>query len=220
MPEPFPTAAELARQVADALDRANVPYAIGGAIALAYHAPPRATVDVDLNVFVPPARGLSKVLDVLASVGFVPDDPAMKVVTPKEARAKVEKIVPVDATEIDFGDPGVRYLAVPGTGGREAALVVETANGTTIVLNDLIFNLANRPGFKGWLFKRIGATGDEPHVPSFVKMRLVKDKAALRAQLETWSRLPNLKRVIISHGNIIAGEAPEVLSHIAEDLAA
>jgi hypothetical protein len=75
MAERLPTAAELARQVADALERASISYAIGGAIALAYYAPPRATVDVDLNVFVPPAQGLSKVLDVLASVGFAPDEP-------------------------------------------------------------------------------------------------------------------------------------------------
>lgn len=75
MAERLPTAAELARQVADALERASISYAIGGAIALAYYAPPRATVDVDLNVFVPPAQGLSKVLDVLASVGFVPEEP-------------------------------------------------------------------------------------------------------------------------------------------------
>lgn len=75
MPERLPTATELARQVADALERASIPYAIGGAIALAYYAPPRATVDVDLNVFVPPAQGMSTVLGVLAEVGFVPDEP-------------------------------------------------------------------------------------------------------------------------------------------------
>lgn len=32
----------------------NVPYAFGGAIALAYHAEPRATDDIDLNIFVSP----------------------------------------------------------------------------------------------------------------------------------------------------------------------
>lgn len=75
MLERLPTAAELARQVADALERAHVPYAVGGAIALAFYAPPRATVDVDLNIFVPPAQGLSKVVDILTEVGFVPDEP-------------------------------------------------------------------------------------------------------------------------------------------------
>jgi len=35
---------------------ASVPHAFGGAIALAYYAEPRATVDIDINVFVPAAR--------------------------------------------------------------------------------------------------------------------------------------------------------------------
>src|SRR4029079_9320585 len=38
-----------------ALDEAlaDVPHAFGGALALAYYAEPRATVDIDLNLFVP-----------------------------------------------------------------------------------------------------------------------------------------------------------------------
>jgi hypothetical protein len=35
------------------LGEAKIPHAIGGALALAYYAEPRATVDVDVNVFVP-----------------------------------------------------------------------------------------------------------------------------------------------------------------------
>ena len=35
---------------------AGVPHAFGGALALAYYAEPRTTVDIDLNVFLPPAR--------------------------------------------------------------------------------------------------------------------------------------------------------------------
>ncbi len=34
------------------LEAARIPHAIGGALALAYYAEPRATVDVDVNVFV------------------------------------------------------------------------------------------------------------------------------------------------------------------------
>lgn len=39
-----------------ALAEAKVPHAIGGAVALIYYAEPRATVDVDINVFLRPAR--------------------------------------------------------------------------------------------------------------------------------------------------------------------
>lgn len=39
-----------------ALDAAGLPHAIGGALALAYHGEPRTTVDIDVNVFVPPSE--------------------------------------------------------------------------------------------------------------------------------------------------------------------
>jgi hypothetical protein len=146
--------------------------------------------------------------------------PAMQVITPAGARAKVEEIVPVDTSTADFGDPAVRFVPLAGTGEREAALLVETGSGTTLILNDIIFNMANRPGLSGWLFKAIGLTGDEPHVAFPVRIREVKDKGALSAQLEQWSRLPNLKRVIISHGSIIANDAGSVLGRIAKELAA
>src|SRR5260221_11523388 len=44
--------------------------------------------------------------------------PSMLVVAPAGARAKVEKVVHVDATEVDLGDPSVRLVSVPGTKQR------------------------------------------------------------------------------------------------------
>lgn len=47
------TVPEVVRSLHDHLGRAAIPHAFGGAIALAYAVPePRATIDVDLNVFV------------------------------------------------------------------------------------------------------------------------------------------------------------------------
>jgi hypothetical protein len=51
-----------------ALAEAKVPHAIGGALALAYYAEPRTTIDVDVNVFVPTARW-PEVRDALAPLG-------------------------------------------------------------------------------------------------------------------------------------------------------
>ncbi len=144
--------------------------------------------------------------------------PKIKVIAPAGAREKVQEVVPVDATEVDFGDPAVRFMTMPGTGDKEAVLVIETASGTTVVLNDLIFDLANRPGFSGWLFKTLGMTGDEPHITFPVKLKQVKDKSAVSAQLEDWAHLPNLKRVIISHGDIIAEAPGAVLERISLEL--
>jgi hypothetical protein len=51
-----------------ALVGAKVPHAIGGALALAYYAEPRTTIDVDVNVFVPTERWPA-VRDALAPLG-------------------------------------------------------------------------------------------------------------------------------------------------------
>lgn len=53
----------------EALQQARIPHAIGGALALAYYAEPRATIDVDVNVFVPTGRW-PDVRDALASLGI------------------------------------------------------------------------------------------------------------------------------------------------------
>ena len=72
------TAAQVARAIADALERRKIPYAIGGALALGFYAPPRATVDVDVNIFVTGERGFAKALGILNDSGFVAEaDPAM-----------------------------------------------------------------------------------------------------------------------------------------------
>ncbi len=52
----------------EALDAAKVPHAIGGALALAYYAEPRATIDVDINAFVPTERW-PQVRDALSPLG-------------------------------------------------------------------------------------------------------------------------------------------------------
>lgn len=52
---PEPSLVEKVLRIHEALDGAAIPHAIGGALALAYHGEPRTTVDIDVNVFVPPA---------------------------------------------------------------------------------------------------------------------------------------------------------------------
>ena len=56
----------------EALAGAKVPYALGGALALAYYAEPRATIDIDVNVFIPVERW-REVVDALTSLGVDAD---------------------------------------------------------------------------------------------------------------------------------------------------
>jgi hypothetical protein len=53
----------------EALAATKVPHAIGGALALAYYAEPRATIDVDVNVFVSTERW-PEVRDALSPLGI------------------------------------------------------------------------------------------------------------------------------------------------------
>lgn len=52
----------------DAFTAHEIDHAFGGALALAYYAEPRSTVDIDVNVFVPPAR-FDDVAGALAPLG-------------------------------------------------------------------------------------------------------------------------------------------------------
>lgn len=61
-----------AMRIAESLESAGFPYAIGGAIALGVWGVPRGTVDVDVNVFVE-GDALSAVIEALRALGIVID---------------------------------------------------------------------------------------------------------------------------------------------------
>jgi hypothetical protein len=144
----------------------------------------------------------------------------LTVVAPAGVHKKVAEVVPVDRTTVDFDDPRTQLVTVPGTEEHEAALLVSTWSGTTLVVNDLIWNLNDRPGFGGWLFRIMGFTGSEPRIPTVVELREIKDKNALRRQLEAWARIPDLNRIIVSHGDIVTRDPSSVLINLAQALAA
>ena len=144
--------------------------------------------------------------------------PVMEVIAPEGSRAGVEAVVPVDGTHANFDDPDVDFITVPGTRGHEAALLVRTPQGTTLVLNDLVGNLRASSGFGGWLLRVAGFAGESPQIPSVVQLSLISDKAALRAQLLSWADLPELIRIIVSHGSPIDDDPREVLRELAQSL--
>lgn len=100
------SAAELARILADTLERHKLPYAIGGAIALGYYAVPRATVDVDVNVFVAP-DDLDSALAALAEARFVPNEtlPALRARAAEEGQFRGT----VSGLRVDVFVPAIPY---------------------------------------------------------------------------------------------------------------
>lgn len=145
--------------------------------------------------------------------------PALQVVTPPGARESVGEAVSVDFTSDPFGDPDLRFVTVPGMEQAESALIVRRAGGTTLVLNDIIGNLHHPHGVMQHIMGRLMGFGvSEPQIPRPVKPREVADRAALAAQLREWAALPDLKRIIVSHGDPIEAHPGEVLRTIADSL--
>ena len=66
----------------------DTPHAFGGALALAYYAEPRATIDIDVNVFVPAER-FAEVAGPLVGLGAAADDPSVAALVRRDGQARV-----------------------------------------------------------------------------------------------------------------------------------
>jgi hypothetical protein len=147
--------------------------------------------------------------------------PQLQVIAPPSATDKVTEIVTVDTTSVDLielQDPRVKIEVVPGTGGRELSMTVETATGRTLVVNDLIFNMPEMKGLAGWGLKLLGFGPGHATMPKLVRMRLVDDDEAVREQLRTWAA-GGFERILVSHGAPIENPR-ETLLELARGLPA
>lgn len=144
--------------------------------------------------------------------------PQLQVVAPEGSKKGVEDVVPVGTCKPRFDDPNVEFITVPGTRRQEAALLVHAPGGTTLVLNDLVGNIRHSPGFGGWFLRITRFAGDEPQIPLPVQWTMIDDKAALSAQLLRWAELPDLRRILVSHGAAIEDEPAEALRDLAHSL--
>jgi hypothetical protein len=144
--------------------------------------------------------------------------PGLRVVAPKGAKAKIEEVVKVDATECDFGDPNVRYELVAGTSEGEGVLFVRSKAGTTLVFNDVLMNMQRLPGFGGFMMGLFGFTGPKPKVSGPTRLLVVKDKKALRTELEQRAMTPDLARIEVGHGDAITSDPAGALRNAAATL--
>jgi hypothetical protein len=144
--------------------------------------------------------------------------PAMVVVAPEGSRKNIEDVVEVGTSAPRFDDPNVEFVTVPGTAEKEAALLIHTPDGATLVVNDLIGNIRNSTGLGGWFLRLMHFAGDEPQIPRPVRWTMVKDVVALRDQLLQWANVPALRRVLVAHGDAIDFQPAEALRDLAHSL--
>jgi hypothetical protein len=64
-----PSLPEKVSALSRAFEASEIPFAFGGALALAYYAEPRATVDVDMNIFMPP-DSVDRVSEILQALSI------------------------------------------------------------------------------------------------------------------------------------------------------
>ena len=144
--------------------------------------------------------------------------PELRVIGPAGAKTKIEEVVKVDETQPSFGDASVRYEALGGTGDREGVMSVASNGGTTLVFTDALMNMQKLPGFGGFMMGMFGFTGPKPKVSGPARMLLVKDKKALRADLERHSKAERLVRVEVAHGSPISTSPAEAIREAAAGL--
>ncbi len=155
-------------------------------------------------------------LDAPAYVARYPD---IKVFCPKGGRKKVEEVVAVDGSYEDLEElPGLRLEYLDGIGKGEAVLFVRSASGTTLIINDAVFNMEHQSGVAGFFFRYLTQSTGGPRVTRIFKFFGVKDKDAFRSQLERLAETPDLHRIIVSHDRMITDDPAAALRRAASTL--
>lgn len=154
--------AQATRSIVRAFEMRAVPYALGGALALAFWAEPRATRDLDVNVFLPESQ-LDDVLAALRDAGCACEDPDPVA----RVNARGDLVARHGAVRVDVFFPFHPFH----DSVRSRIRTVQTASGPRPILSaeDLIVfkTLFNRP--KDWVDVQAmrfaqGARLDVPYV--------------------------------------------------------
>ncbi|MET0400781.1 MAG: hypothetical protein ABW123_00205 [Cystobacter sp.] len=134
--------------------------------------------------------------------------PSLRVYAPRGSREKVEEALAVDGTYEDFvADDSVRLEMLNGVKDLEGAMLVRSRDGTTLVLNDALFNMDRKKDVLGWLITTVLGSAPGPRVSRLSKWVFVKDARALREDFERYAALPGLVRLVVSHEKTEHGSA-------------
>jgi hypothetical protein len=124
----------------------------------------------------------------------------------------VRQIAPVDGKLEDFpADAAVSVSLVPGARHGEAVMCVRSGARASLVFCDAFMNLPRSLG----LVTTIMRTAGGPKCPPLFRLAFVRDKKAVRAELERLAGTPGLTRLVPSHGDVFEGDAAGTLRTIA-----
>lgn len=146
--------------------------------------------------------------------------PALQVVCPAVARARVEKMVAVDDdAEQALPGLGVTCHVPEGIKPSELAYELPLKAGRALVFTDLLFNLEPLPGLSGRIMALLGSSGFFG-LTRIGRWMLLKDAAAFRAWLLRLAELPGLEVISVAHGEPITRACRRRLTEAAGRLRA
>lgn len=132
--------------------------------------------------------------------------PSLQVYAPRGSSKAVSDVIALDGTYDDFPHLAeVRFEPLHGIQDKEGAMIVHSADGTSVVLNDALFNMDTKKDVLGYLFTTILGSAPGPRVSRLAKLLLIKDKAALRGDFERFAQIPDLVRLIVAHEKVASG---------------
>jgi hypothetical protein len=144
--------------------------------------------------------------------------PDLRIIAPPSAREAVGAVVPVDATDDIIRDPDIAFDLIDQK-EDEFALRVHRADGTTLIVNDSIGHVRHPHGIGAKIMARLLGFGvKRPQVPRVIRRMMIDNPAALAAQMRRWADLPDLRRIIVSHGDPITRDPAGELRRLAATL--
>jgi hypothetical protein len=145
---------------------------------------------------------------IVPNVGHAIDAPAFKgrypniqVFAPRGGRDAIAEVVDVDGIYEDFpADSDVQLEMLHGVGDEDGALVVSSNDGVTIALDDALFDVARKRDPLGFLFTTLldVERGPKGRISRLLKLFFVKDRKALREDLERLAEHPELVRLVVA----------------------
>lgn len=139
-------------------------------------------------------------------------------IAPPSAREAVKEAAPVEASGDIMDDPALRLGLVAGTKEDEFALTVERNGDVTLLLNDILSNVRHPEGLGANIMARLFAFGvKRPRTSRTVRHIFVDEPAVVAAQFRQWAGIRGLKRIIVSHGDVIETSPEAALLRAAED---
>ena len=97
-------------------------------------------------------------------------------------------------------------------------MIVEDEDGVTLVMNDALFNMPHRSGVPGFILRHVTQSSGGPRVSRLIRLFMLKDSAAFRANLERLAKLPGLRRIVVAHHETIENSPADALRQAAARL--